>query len=306
MSSECAARLRAGIARWRGPPGRAVRNGKRAFTLIELLVVISIIALLVGILVPSIAMAKELARRAKCATNLHGIGRALLVYEAANGSYPYVSLNGAGWGVEIGTARDVDPSDGVANDRNPTSCLYLLVRESHCPPDMFICPSTEEEAGDATTKAWDFADGTGVSYSLMCPYGPVRQFDEGDRMRPIMADASPYFDPGTGLRNEVAVVNWADVGAGAGVAGNSPNHAGKGQNIATPGGSTSWRRRADVGVRHDNIYTRAADDADSDDADSDDADSDGTDSGGSIPDAGADGSAADQGPAGPLDSYLVP
>lgn len=214
------------------------------------------------------------------------------MYESANGTYPHVPLNGAGWGVEIGTSRDLDPSDGVPNDRNPTSCLFLLVREGNCPEDMFVCPSTDEKAAADNPRAWDFADGTAVSYSLMCPYGPIRQFGDGDRRRPIMAEASPYFDPATGLRNEVDVVDWTDAAGGDG-AGNSPNHAGKGQNVATPGGSTSWRSRADVGVGRDNIYTRADE-------------ADGTDGGGSIPPGGADGLLADQGPAGPLDSYLVP
>lgn len=45
-----------------------------AFTLIELLVVIAIIALLVALLVPMLNMAKELARRAACAGNLHAWG----------------------------------------------------------------------------------------------------------------------------------------------------------------------------------------------------------------------------------------
>ena len=107
-----------------------------------------------------------------------------------------------------------------------------------------------------------------------------------------MADASPYFDPATGLRNEVDLVNWGD-GGGSGSAGNSPNHGGKGQNVAIVGGATKWRRRADVGVNRDNIYTRADD-------------ADGTDSGGSIPPPLPDGLAEDQGPAGSLDSYLVP
>lgn len=45
----------------------------RAFTLIELLVVVAIIALLVTILMPSLQRAKELTRRASCATDLHNI-----------------------------------------------------------------------------------------------------------------------------------------------------------------------------------------------------------------------------------------
>lgn len=56
-------------------------RGTKAFTLIELLVVIAIIALLMGILLPSLRKARASAWKATCGAHLHQIAVALEVYE---------------------------------------------------------------------------------------------------------------------------------------------------------------------------------------------------------------------------------
>lgn len=65
------------------------RRGKTGFTLIELLVVISIIALLIALLLPALARARQLANRVVCASNMRQIGVALHEYaNEFNGQYP--------------------------------------------------------------------------------------------------------------------------------------------------------------------------------------------------------------------------
>lgn len=53
---------------------------RRGFTLIELLIVISIIALLVGMLLPALAQSRQTARLSGCLANVRSIGQALTMY----------------------------------------------------------------------------------------------------------------------------------------------------------------------------------------------------------------------------------
>ena len=57
---------------------------KRGFTLVELLVVIAIMAVLIAILLPALAKARENARNILCQTNLKGYGNAYIMYTDDN------------------------------------------------------------------------------------------------------------------------------------------------------------------------------------------------------------------------------
>ncbi len=81
-------------------PKPAIRNGAaRGFTLIELLVVIAIVAVLVALLLPSLARAREAARRAACMGNLRQLQIAWHAYAVDNSDYivnaqPYARVPG--------------------------------------------------------------------------------------------------------------------------------------------------------------------------------------------------------------------
>lgn len=64
---------------------RLKRGRSRAFTLIEILVVVSIIAMLIAILLPSLGRARRSARGAACAVNLRSLSLAQMTYADANG-----------------------------------------------------------------------------------------------------------------------------------------------------------------------------------------------------------------------------
>jgi len=162
---------------------------RKGFTLIELLVVMAIIALLMAILFPALAKAREAANRAACVSNLGQICKSMIVYSADNsGVFPrldppqsalgtYVQptivaedkLSGSATAageinIKLGTDTTIpggedNPFDfdqykavaGMKANRCVSQNLWLLCREGYAQAELFLCRSSSQSSNRVDT-----------------------------------------------------------------------------------------------------------------------------------------------------------
>jgi len=108
-------------------------NKRKGFTLIELLVVISIIALLVGILLPALGAARRSAQSMQCLSNLRQIGLGVWAYSFDNQDLFPPSFSGTSdWGVLINaylaqSGKDTYLKQGNKNNTAALTCPNVFI-----------------------------------------------------------------------------------------------------------------------------------------------------------------------------------
>ena len=154
---------------------------KRGFTLIELLVVISLIALLVGMLLPPAARARAMARRAVCLNSLKQMGTAVVSYATSNrmhvprGSGDLDDDNFADdclWFqallLHLGCPVDLAP---YRNATSPAERADALAAQDYSEVPLYRCPDSPDGPNYIcyVNNGWTFAskdDGDGVQVTV--------------------------------------------------------------------------------------------------------------------------------------------
>ena len=173
---------------------------RAAFSLVELLIVIAILSLMVGILVPSLRNAREMAKDIVCRAHQKSVSSAIILYtEEYDDQYPY-SLNrrpiaydqydydyyapDVHWAVRVGMI----PSDQMPDYFSPGSAHERIALDGYLDFNWydrvkgpFKCPSAYEQVHPKPPMIWKVDNtkgaGWGTCFSMNSGLSPWTQED---------------------------------------------------------------------------------------------------------------------------------
>ena len=150
----------------------------KGFTLVELLVVVAIIAMLVGMLLPTLGRAREIVRFRMCMTNLKSVGLALSLHMTeSNDRFPL--LTDLGNPVDsLSTTTDCDTVTASILGENAMQNVWILIDEGSVSEEHFKCPSdkvykTRILVKGRRTKKYGWVSWENFSYGMHKPYSPT-------------------------------------------------------------------------------------------------------------------------------------
>jgi len=235
----------------------------------------------------------KLTLRRRCAMNLSGLGKAMLIYaNDYEDELPKAGMrNGNQWvprlpnwaGRNRWEACGVNPGDSTGMGKvTTTSSLYLLVKYVEVTPKLFVCPAEpgttpfslakvpeELPEGFELIKAWDFGGryddvnnpSRHCSYAYHMPFGRYALQTSCEPGMTVLADRNPWMDP---KRVDDPKLGWDRFDPSASDPnrvriGNSDAHKRRGQNVLFLDCHVSFEKRPTCGIDDDNIYSTALD-----------------------------------------------
>jgi prepilin-type N-terminal cleavage/methylation domain-containing protein/prepilin-type processing-associated H-X9-DG protein len=182
----------------------------QGFTLVELLVVIGIIALLIGILVPTLSKARERSQKTVCLANLHTLGQCMIMY-----SDDYK-----------GRLPNTNP-DNTSGDWTSTNYVLIELNNRYVKsPKSFHCPADTDPVQNAITSGDYVLDSARTSYDFYSIFWEPEFGPKVVRMHDSMNPAPLAWD-----------LNVAPDGLKA----DGQNHGPKGGNVVYADGHADWQ-----------------------------------------------------------------